>query len=154
MLDYNQIMAKFEAIKNLDSKVFVEIPQEQIKESLQYKKWLLLDIETKWMTQFNNLNKFYNPYKEFNKDNGIGGYFGEIYVMCVKLCRYDGTEQTFIDGDYRSKRGLLMRDHYFREDGSVNVANVVNVHLIADNLVDFLNKEGIKYNRTNFERTV
>ena len=55
--DYQQMMEQFERVKDLDSMVFVEIPQKQIVESWQYRIWLVEEVEMKWMKESNQGNK-------------------------------------------------------------------------------------------------
>lgn len=66
-------------------------------------------------------------------------------ISSCKLIRYDGTHPSFGSDDFRAKRGLLIIDHYERED-------VVKVQLITGNLCDYLTQEGIEHTRTDFKR--
>src|SRR3989338_9183343 len=116
MLDYQQMMEQFERVKDLDSRTFVEIPQKQIIEPWRYRQWLVEDVEMRWMRTFNPKNKHYYSPAEFNQENGIGGYFGGVYLTHSKFYRYDGTEQAYSDDDFRAKRGFLIRDHYSEID--------------------------------------
>ena len=45
MQDYQQMLEQFEKVKDLDSMAFVEIPQKQIVEHLQYRRWLVNEME-------------------------------------------------------------------------------------------------------------
>jgi len=147
MLDPRQIKEKFELVKDLDSMVFVEIPQREIVDSSEYGYWLIEEVEMKWITKFNQGNERYYPRADFNQEssNGIYGFFGGIYIDNCKIYRYDGTGNAISEDDYRGKRGYLIRDHYSERD-------VVKVQLITNNLVEFLEQEGIKHLRTDFKR--
>ncbi len=147
MQDYLQLMAQFEKVKDLDSMAFVEIPQKQIVEPFEYQRWLIEEVEMKWMKEFNQGNEWYYPRFDFNRESGIKGYFGGVYITHSKLYRHDGTEPAFSEDDYRAKRGFLIRDHYSEND-------VVKVQLITDNLTEFLRQKGIEYSRRNFKRRV
>jgi len=94
MPSYLQIMENFQALKDLDSKAFVEIPRRQIVKSAEYRKWLIEEVETKWMREFNQ-NEHYIPHSKFNQEDGIGGYFGGIYIGHCKLYRCDGADFLF-----------------------------------------------------------
>ena len=144
MQNYKQITEQFEKVKDLDSMVFVEIPQKQIVDSYAYKQWVI-KLEMKWMEEFNQGNANYYPHFEFNRESGINGFFGDLYFPYCKLYRFDGTEHAFSEDDYRTKRGFLIREHYSEFD-------VVKVQLITGNLVEFLKQEGIEYNRRDFKR--
>ena len=141
----DQIMELFEKLKDLDSRVFFEIPQKTIKEAPHYRFWFL-QTEKKWMTEFNNRNSDHFV-RDFWNDTrgGIQGYFGDDYISHCKLYRFDATKQGWSDDDFRAKRGLLIQDHYSSYD-------VVKVHIIADNLEAFLKQEKIAYKRTNLKK--
>ena len=106
------MLRQFEKVKDLDSRTFVEIPQKQIVKPSDYRRWLVEEIEYKWMTEFNSKNTHYRPCFRFNEESGIGGYFGEEYISHSKLYRYDGTHYGISEDDFRAKRGILIRDHY------------------------------------------
>jgi hypothetical protein len=141
---FKQLMNQFESMKELDSRVFVEIPQPEIESPSDYQDWLI-NLETKWMKEFNSKNQYYDTDRVFNEEYGISGYFGDIYMGHCKLYRFDGRIIGLSEDDYRAKRGVLIRDHYEKFD-------VVKVQLITNNLIEFLEQEGIKYNKTNFKR--
>ncbi len=146
--DYQQMMEQFEKVKDLDSMAFVEIPQREIVEPWRYRQWLVEEVEMKWMREFNQGNENYLAYDaDFNRESGIQGYFGGVYIMYSKFYRFDGTEPAYSNDDFRAKRGLLIRDHYDKMD-------VVKVQHITDNLVEFLKQERIEHNRRDFKRRV
>lgn len=131
--------------KKFDSKVFIEIPQVEIIDSSKYRSWMLKK-EMQWMTEFNYRNKNYSLWQFWNKEEGgMHGYFGEKEINNCKLYRFDGTLVSMGENDFRSKRGYLIRDHYSEED-------VRKVHFISDNLVNFLEKEKIDFERINLRR--
>ena len=99
------------------------------------------------MIEFNQRNDHYYPHPTFNEENGIGGYFGGVYIAHSKLYRFDGTEPAYSEDDFRAKRGLLIRDHYSEHD-------VVKVQQITDNLAEFLKQESIEHLRRDFKRRV
>ncbi|MBI2631738.1 hypothetical protein HYW75_01930 [Candidatus Pacearchaeota archaeon] len=135
---------KFQQVKELDSMVFVEIPARDIKDVRKYHSFLL-NLETRWMEDFNG-NKYYNIDNTWNfVESGVGGNFGDIYFISCKLFRHDGTILPISEQDWRSKRGLLITDHY----SSLNAAKV---HIIADNLCAFLAQEEIEHSRYNFDK--
>jgi hypothetical protein len=141
---------RFEQAKDMDSAVFVEIPAPDIQDVQGYRRWLC-GVELKWMEEFNG-NNYYNPgggefYRlgEFS-ESCVGGEFkGFGYIPNCKLFRFDGTFPVFSESDWRNKRGLWLRDHYSRRD-------VAKVHIIADNLCEFLSQERIEHRRYNFNR--
>ncbi len=145
MLDIELVAKMFDKFKHLDSAVFVEVPKGEIADPSTYRFWLEA-IEIKWMREFNQGNEHYSPSLRFNEEGGIGGFFGGVKISHSKLYRFDGTLKAYSEDDYRAKRGLLIRDHYGRED-------VVKVQIIADNLVDFLKKEGIGHKREDFKKS-
>jgi hypothetical protein len=145
MLDEQLVNELFERYKDLDSATFVEIPKKEIVEPSKYRFWLIGDVETSWMEKFNQKNKDYYPDFDFNRERGISGFFGELYISGCKFYRYDGTFEGFSDDDYRAKRGFLIRDHYSNRD-------VVKVQIITDNLTEFLQQEKIEYKRTDFKK--
>lgn len=137
-----------QALAEFDSWAFIETPQPRIQDNRDYRGWWMA-LEEKWMMEFNG-NKDYctggkwaGPSDELSED-GIGGNFRGKYVIS-KFYRFDGTIEPFSDDDFRARRGVLIRAHYSPHD-------VVKVHMIADNLVEFLTQEGIKHNRTNRKR--
>jgi len=132
-----------EKVQNSDSKVFIEIPQGEIVDPAEYKLWLVHELETRWMRDFNK-NKDYHPRSEFNQEGIIAGYFGGVEIRST-LYRYDGTLPKESEDDYRAKRGFLFRDNYC-------IPAVGNVLLITDNLTAFLEQEGIEHTRIGFER--
>lgn len=132
----------FERLKSFDSMVFVEIPQTQIADPFEF-RGSLTKIENKWLTVFNKNPPRYSFV--WNGESGVNGYFGENYFAKCKLYRFDGTEEPYDEGDYRAKRGFLIRDHY-------DAPAVFRAHAIADNLIEFLKQEGISYRRFNFDR--
>jgi len=92
-----------------------------------------------------NGNKDYYPHIFWNeKEGGICGTFDGIYFSS-KFYRYDGTFESYLKEDWRSKRGLLIRDHY-------SPTAIWKVHLITDNLCDYLDLEKIQYQRIDFDR--
>ena len=136
---------EFEGIEKLDSKVFIEIPQEKIIEPFKYRRWLI-NLEIEWMTKFNN-NEHYHPVSLWNdnEEDGIKGYFGDVLISHSKLFRYDGTMRPVGPGDFRAKRGYLIRDHYSEQD-------VIKVQVISRNLINFLNKKNIIHKKLDFQR--
>lgn len=146
MDDRQSVMKQFEKVKDLDSKVFIEIPQKKITNINEY-KWWLSEFQEKWISEYNNKNERYHPSRSFwnDEEGGISGYFGEEYISHCKFYRYDGTLTAWSKDDFRAKRGFLIRDHYTKHD-------VVKVQHISNNLEDFLKKEKIKYKRTNFKK--
>jgi len=137
-----RLEARFQKAKEFDSYVFIEVPQPNL-ELGEYRDWLIEEVETKWMKEFNS-NEHYFPSWHWNEEGGINGKFGEDHIIHCKFYHYDGTEGIMAD-DLRSKRGLLIRDHYSPFD-------VAKVHIIADNLCKFLTQEGIVYERINIKR--
>lgn len=96
------------------------------------------------MGEFNG-NKHYNSHMIFGDEAGIHGYFGIYYFPKCKLYRYDGALQPMWENDVRAKRGFLIRDHYTEMD-------VAKVHIIADNLCEFLTQEGIEHKKISFDK--
>jgi hypothetical protein len=133
----------FKKIKHLDSSVFVEIPKTDLTELHEYRSFLN-DLEMKWMIEFNG-NKHYRIHGEWNKESGIGGQFGENFFNHCKLYRFDETHLTYGENDWRAK-GLWLRDHYNSKH------DVIKVHMIADNLCEFLIQEGIEHNKISFDK--
>ncbi len=138
-----ELMEKFQKVEDLDSMTFVEIPQRDILEPEKFRLWLL-KIEMKWMIEFNKGNEYHHPRYVFNEESGISEYFEKV-LLSSKLYRYDGTEYSISEEDYRAKRGLLIRDHYSK-------FSVEKVQLITDNLVEFLKQAEIEHNRRNFKK--
>jgi hypothetical protein len=138
-----ELEGMFDQVKELDSMAFVEIPQPQIADTRDYRNWLVEDVEVPWIVDFNG-NEHWYPRHDWNTEGGVGGRFGRYYFIKCKMYKYDGTNPAFVEGDWRSKRGLLIRDHYSPID-------VVKVKLITDNLVDFLRQRKISFARLNFE---
>ncbi len=140
------INEKFEEVKSLDSKVFIEILCQEIVAPEDFRFYLTKNIVLPWMQQFNNNENYrFRQGDEWNEEGGIGGNFKGLYITHVKLYMYDGTLEPLDEGDYRTKRGLLIRNHYLCK------SDVVEVHIVADNLCDFLTQEEILYKRTNWE---
>ena len=133
----------FKKIKNLDSSVFVEIPKTDLTELHEYRSFLN-DLEMKWMIEFNG-NECHRIHKGWGHESGIGGQFGENHFIHCKLYRFDGTHQTYGENDWRAK-GLWLRDHYNSKH------DVVKVHMIADNLCEFLTQEEIEHNKIIFDK--
>jgi len=73
MLNINQkikrLEEKFQENKELDSFVFIEIPQPDL-ELRDYKFWLIEEVETKWMKEFNS-NEHYRPKWKWNEEEEI-----------------------------------------------------------------------------------
>ena len=139
-----KMLEEFKKLKDLDSMVFIEIPQQEIKDSNDY-KWWLSGLEIKWITVFNDKNGDHWPPNPWNTEGGIHGYFGDEYFSHCKLYKFDGNKPSYGKSDYRAHRGILIRDHYTKLD-------VVKVHHISNNLEEFLKKEKIYYKRTNFKK--
>lgn len=134
---------RFRQAPNLDSMVFIEIPRPDIK-TPGYRIWLMKEVETPWMKS--NGNKDYIPDWFWNEqEGGFYGHFGNLFFTKCKLHRYDGTEEEVVPGDYRAKRGLLIRDHY-------SPMAVAKVLLIADNLQQYLTSQGIQFTKFHFDR--
>lgn len=133
----------FEKVRSLASSVFVEIPRTELTELHGY-RFFLNNLEMKWMREFNK-NKYHRIHGEWNKESGIGGQFGENYFNHCKLFRFDGTRLTYDEDDWRAKKGLWLRDHYTKHD-------VIKVHMIADNLCEFLTQEEIEHNKISFDK--
>lgn len=145
-MDWAQVEKKFKELEKFESMVFVHIPLIRIKTQLDVRN-ALMELEREWMQDFNHNEKYY-LYQEhqWNGESRIYGKFGkeELYFD-TKFSVYDGTEPHYYKNDFRSKRGFSIRDHYGKKD-------VVAVHLIADNLEEFLKSKKIKYKRQNFLR--
>jgi hypothetical protein len=133
----------FEKLKKFDSMVFVGVPKPEIKTPQEYRGWMY-EFEERWMGVFNN-NKFYIGAGGWNDEAGIGGYFSGEYVTSCKLYRFDAMQTPINETDFRGKRGYLIRDHY-------SSSNVVKVHMIVDNFVQFLRQENVDYTRIDYER--
>jgi len=138
------LLERFEQSPSLDSAVFFEIPRLDL-DTDSYKVWLVEDVETPWIRDFNG-NQDYRPNLSSWNENegGILGKFGENYLQC-KLHRYDGTREAYAPGDYREKRGLFLRDHFSELDAG-------KVLLISDNLQQYLISLGTEFTRFNFDR--
>jgi hypothetical protein len=121
----------------------VEIPQRQITDYYEYRRWLL-GIEKKWMSEFNRGNESYRPESVFNQETKIGGYFGiigkEVYIVNCRFYRYDGTMPTGLGKDFVSRRGFLIKDHS-------GVTSAAKIHLVTNNLIRFLVEKEIEYKK-------
>ncbi len=147
-MNESEIRRRHEKLKDLDARVFVEIPLQEIKGQEEYRR-RIVELEREWMNGFNT-NPHYRVHSDFwnTDEGGIGGNFGEEYVDHSKFYRFDGARQSMRSGtyDYTSLRGFLIRDH------DTTPWDFVKVHLIADNLCVYLTKKGIKHRRVNFDR--
>lgn len=85
---------EYEKLKQLDSMVFFEIPQTEIKNTNEY-RWWLSNLQQKWMTEFNDKNKYHRSSNPWNEVGGINGYFGDEFISHCKFSRYDGTLETW-----------------------------------------------------------
>ncbi|MBS3088428.1 hypothetical protein J4402_01465 [Candidatus Pacearchaeota archaeon] len=142
-----KISKRAEELIDMHSMTFVEIPRPDIQDVKEYRIWFIDELENNWMTRF-NANEFYNPrWKWNNEEGGISGKFGEYFFPHCKLYRYDGTMPGFTQGDWRAKRGILLRDHY-------SEINTAKVHIITDNLCAFLTQERTEHRRINFNREI
>ncbi|MBI4453999.1 hypothetical protein HY636_05130 [Candidatus Woesearchaeota archaeon] len=134
---------RIKELEELDCWVFIEMYVG--KRGHDYRVWLH-NFEMRWMNEFNG-DKAYRPTNRWNDGDGEGFidamFKGKRYG--AKLCKYDGTYSSGIEDDYRTKTGVLIREHY-------NVDALVDVHNIADNLEEFLKLEGIRYKRTHKTR--
>ncbi len=133
----------FEKVKHLYSSVFVGIPETNLTDLDEY-RFFLNDLEMKWMREFNG-NQHHRIHGKWNEEGGIRGQFGENYFIHCKLYRFDGTHLTYGENDWRAK-GLWLRDHCISEH------DVVKVHMIADNLCEFLTQEEIEHNKIIFDK--
>lgn len=142
-----KLLDRYRKAGNLDSHVFIEIPERKITDVFAYRDRLLDGIETKWMADFNGNEDYYPYYSRFEDEDEIGGVFGDVYFSRCKLHRYWRNMKSWGEDGFRMKRGLLLSDDY-------SYRNVGKVHLIADNLTEFLEQEGIEYNRVDFEKGI
>jgi hypothetical protein len=140
----NRINDESGVLGELDSHVFFEIPQEELRDFVSY-QFFLKQIVFEWMNQFNG-NTFFPHIDVWNDENpqGIYGRFGGIY-RSSKFNYQDGTRESIGNSDVRGKRGLLIREHW-------GGPSVEKVHHIADNLEDFLKQIEIEYTRINRRR--
>lgn len=141
-----EMQERFEKVKALDSMVFVEIPQPQLTDDSDYQRWLVGDVEIPWMVNFNK-NMHYRPEFRFgpNEEDGIHGKFGNEEIDHCKWYRFDGTYPPLCDGDWRAKRGILVRDHY-------SYLSVVYSQIVSDNLVEYLKQQKIEHRKFNFDK--
>ena len=140
----HSLTEKAQQLVNFDSMVLIEIPQREITDPVNYRTWMY-NLEIQWMEEFNK-NQFYRTNGAWNdEEGGIGGQFGEHYFSSCKFYRYDGTRRLFHSDDWRTKRGLLVRDHY-------SARNTAKVYIIADNMCEFLSQEHVQHTRRNFDR--
>ena len=127
--------------RKLSDMTFVELPQRQIKDTLDYRKWMIEEVERKWMTQFNYKNEDWRPNPVFNTESDIHGYFGGIWFYHCKFHRYDGNMSFAPVGGFIAHRGFLIREL----PDALGAGE--KVQLIANNLEEFLKQEKIRYIR-------
>lgn len=128
-------------MKKLSSMVFVEIPQEQMTDNSLYGKWLVEEVERKWMIEFNHRNKHWRPNFVFNSESGIYGFIEGNWIYHCKFYRYDGNMPFVSYPDFIAHRGFLIREH----DDVKGAAE--RVQLITNNLEEFLKQQKIEYKR-------
>lgn len=128
-------------LKRLYSMALVTIPQPEIVEVEDWRRWVL-GVEEDWRESVGS----YIHSSDFNTENGIGGKFGQFAFEHCKLYRLDGTNgSTWRADDFRHKRAYWVRDHH------ENLRDVHKVQVIADHLAEFLKARNIKHERINFE---
>lgn len=139
------IMEKSASLNGLDSRVFVEIPAREISDAREYRKFLM-NLEMLWIIDFNgNDSPSYEPHwNEY--DSGIGNSsFGQAYFWCIHFHRFDGMSFSSQKPEYAGKRGYLFSEPH---------NDAAKVHLVADNLCEFLTQNGVEHTRMNYRGEV
>ena len=137
---YEKLLELGKELKNFDSSVLIQVPQPEISTPELFRGWWA-GVERQWINEYNDSR--YSERINWNDEYRIYGKFGDFYLD-AKFYRYDGSQVPFWENDFRSERGVQIREHY-------GVRDVAKVHLIANNLEEFLKQQNINYGRLNFE---
>ncbi|MDI6721702.1 MAG: hypothetical protein QMD85_04890, partial [Candidatus Aenigmarchaeota archaeon] len=91
----------------LNGNVFFEIQKPDLKTE-DYRHWIEYKVLKKWLAEKEGNREYeHMGTGEWNRESGIGGYFGGEFFASCKLYKFDGT-----CGDWWGKQGVLIRDHY------------------------------------------